>query len=58
MIELGKFTYFPLGKAFQKQTKALEEQGRKQVEAIKEHGKQLLKSNVFPEKEKSIPLDM
>ena len=26
-IELAKFTYFPLGKAFEKQTKAIEYQG-------------------------------
>ena len=33
------------------------EQGRKQVEVIEEHGKQLVKSNALPEREKSIPYD-
>ena len=35
IIELAKFTYSPLGKAFQKQTKAIEDQGEKQVGALK-----------------------
>ena len=34
MIEQGKFAYSPLGKAFEKQTKTMEEQGRKQVDAL------------------------
>ena len=29
-----KFTYPPLGKAFEKQIKAIEDQGKKQAEAI------------------------
>ena len=29
VIEQDKFTYFPLGKAFEKQIKAIEEQGKK-----------------------------
>ena len=35
IIELAKFTYSPLGKAFQKQTKTIEDQGEKQVGALK-----------------------
>ena len=35
MIEKAKFAYSPLGKAFEKQTKAIKEQGRKEVEALK-----------------------
>ena len=35
IIEQAKFTYFPLGKAFQKQTKTIEDQGKKQVDALK-----------------------
>ena len=31
MIELAKFPSSPLGKTFEKQTKAIEEQGKKQV---------------------------
>ena len=29
IIEQAKFTYSPLGKAFEKQTKAIEDQGKK-----------------------------
>ena len=35
MIEQANFTYFPLRKAFEKLTKAIEEQGKKQAEALK-----------------------
>ena len=35
IIEQGKFTYFVLGKAFGKQIKTVEDQGIKQVEALK-----------------------
>ena len=45
IIEQAKFTYSPLGKAFEKQTKTIEEQGRKQIEAIGEHRKRLVKSS-------------
>ena len=41
MIEQAKFTYFPLGKAFEKQTKTSEDQGEKQKKAIEENKKQL-----------------
>ena len=41
IIEQPKFTYFPLGKAFKKQTKAIEDQGEKQIKAFEKHGKQL-----------------
>ena len=34
IIEQTKFTYSPLEKAFERQTKTIEEQGRKQLEAI------------------------
>ena len=34
MIEQAKFTYSPLGKGFEKQTKTIEEQGKKQVDAL------------------------
>ena len=30
----AKFTYFPLGKAFEKQIKTIEDQGKKQVDAL------------------------
>ena len=35
IIEQGKFTYSPLGKAFRKQIKTIADQGQKQVEALK-----------------------
>ena len=35
IIELSKFTYSPLGKAFEKQIKTIEDQGQKQVDALK-----------------------
>ena len=36
IIEQAKFTYSPLGKAFEKQIKTIEDQGKKQVDALKE----------------------
>ena len=38
IVEQAKFTYFPLGKAFEKQTKTIEDQGANQIIAIKESG--------------------
>ena len=35
IIKQAKFTYSPLGKAFQKQIKAVEDQSKKQVDALK-----------------------
>ena len=40
IIEQAKFTYSPLGKAFEKQTKGLEDQGEKQIKAIQDNRKQ------------------
>ena len=34
MIGQAKFTYSPLGKTFEKQIKTIEEQGKKQIDAI------------------------
>ena len=34
-IDQGKFAYFPAGKAFEKQTKTIEDQGIKQVKSLK-----------------------
>ena len=34
IIEQAKSTYSPLGKAFEKQIKAIEDQGKKQVDAL------------------------
>ena len=49
LIEQAKFTYSPSGKAFEKQIKTIEDQGRKQVEALK-----VLKSLKHQQKQKSI----
>ena len=38
MIEQTKFTYFPLGKAFEKQIKTIEDEGEKQIKAIQNQG--------------------
>ena len=38
IIEQAKFTYSPLGKAFEKQTKTLEDQREKQIKAIQDQG--------------------
>ena len=35
IIELAKFTYSPLGKAFEKQTKTIEEQGENKLKQLK-----------------------
>ena len=35
IIEQAKFTYSPLGKAFEKQIKTVEDQGQKQVQELK-----------------------
>ena len=34
IIEQAKFTYSPLGKAFEKQVKTIEDQGKKQIDAL------------------------
>ena len=45
IIEQAKFTYSPLGKAFKKQTKTIEDQGKKQVKAIQDN-KQLVNIDI------------
>ena len=55
IIEQAKFTYSPLGKAFEKQTKAIKDQGEKQIKAIQDNKKQLTNTqevtikNIIPE---------
>ena len=46
IIEQAKFTYSPLGKAFEKQTKTIKDQGEKQIKAIqnKDFNKSIEKS--------------
>ena len=38
IIEQAKFTYSPLGKAFEKQIKTIQDQGEKQIKAIQDQG--------------------
>ena len=38
IIEQARFTYSPLGKAFEKQIKTTEDQGEKQIKAIQDQG--------------------
>ena len=45
MIEQATFTYSPLGKAFEKQIKTIEDQTEKQIKALEQHEKQLAKYN-------------
>ena len=55
MIEQGKVTYSPLGKAFEKQTKAIKDQGEKQIDPLKSlesSDKQLLSIKDFLSKER------
>ena len=41
IIEQAKFAYSLIGKAFEKQTKTIEDQGEKQVKAIEDNKKQV-----------------
>ena len=51
MIVQAKFTYFSLGKAFEKQTKTIENQGGKQIKAIEEHEKRIAENNALVKKD-------
>ena len=50
MTEQAKSAYSPLGKAFEKQIKTVEDEGQKQIKAIAEHGKQLAEPNAIVKK--------
>ena len=41
VIEQAKFAYSPLGKTFEKQTKKMEDQGKKQIDAITNQNERL-----------------
>ena len=45
IIEQTKFTYSPLGKAFDKQIKTIEDQGKKQVDALEKLKPEKAKTN-------------
>ena len=47
IIEQAKFTYSPLGKAFEKQTKTIKDQGEKQINAIQDNKEQLVNINNY-----------
>ena len=47
IIEQAKFTYSPLGKAFEKQTKTTEDQCEKQIKAIQNQGQVKQSKNIF-----------
>ena len=50
VIEQAKFNYSPLEKAFEKQRKTIEDQGKNQINAIKQSGKQIVESNEVDKK--------
>ena len=47
IIKIAKFTYFPLGKPFEKQIKTIKIQGKKHITAIEKRKKQVFKSNAI-----------
>ena len=49
IIEQAKFTYSPLGKAFEKQTKTIKDQGEKQIKEIQDNTKEVTIKNIIPE---------
>ena len=46
ITEQAKFTYCPLGKAFERQVKTIEGQREKQIKALEKHGKKLVEYKV------------
>ena len=53
IIEQAKFTYSPLGKIFEKQTKTIEDQGEKQIKAINESSiKKYIPENILNDEAK------
>ena len=55
MIEQAKFTYSPLGKAFEKQIKTIEDQREKQMKAIQNQG-QVKTIKKYPYDDEDSPL--
>ena len=55
IIQQAKFNYSPLGKAFEKQTKTIEDKGKKKVDALKSSYKKLPSIKDFVPKEKFNP---
>ena len=50
IIEQAKFAYSSLGKAFEKQTKTIEDRGEKQIKAIQDNRKQLINDDDYKNK--------
>ena len=50
IIEQAKFTYSPLGKAFEKQTKTIEDKEEKHIQAIQDNRKQLISDDDYKNK--------
>ena len=50
IIEQATFTYSPLGKAFEKQAKTIEDKGEKQIKAIQDNRKQLISDDDYKNK--------
>ena len=48
--EQAKFTYSPLGKAFEKQTKTIEDKGEKQIKAIQDNRKKIISDDDYKDK--------
>ena len=57
MIEQAKFTYSPLGKALEKQTKTIQDQRKTKMKAIEDHGKHLVDSNELAKTDFNISSD-
>ena len=57
VTEQAKFTYSPLGKALEKQTKMIEDQGKKQIKAVEVYLKQLVESSKVIKKNFNINRD-
>ena len=52
LIEEAKFPYSPLGKTFEKQTKTIEDQGKKQIDALKNLKLKLIEEETKPIEDK------
>ena len=50
IIEQAKFTYSPLGKAFEKQTKTIEDKGEKQIKTIQNDRKRSISDDYYKNK--------
>ena len=57
IIEQTKFTYSPLGKAFEKQIKTIEDQREKQTKAIQNQGQvKIIKKYFYDDRDSPLPL--